>query len=91
MTFCFVASSRVRGQGAVEVIAPVLVAALDVGLAAVVARDDPPLGLQRLPDGLALLAAERVQELLLLHVAGQRAEPLAGGQVEEVAQQPVAR
>ena len=55
--------------------------------AVLVLRDDPAFGQQRLPDRFAFLPAECIEELVLLDFGGQGAQPLAGGQVEEVAQQ----
>ena len=80
---------REGGQGTVEMVPTVRGGSLDLGLAILVPRDDPPLGLECPPGGLAPLPAERVDELVFLDINRQGPEPLAGGQVQEVAQQVV--
>ena len=83
-----VASSREWGQGAVEVVLAVPVAALDVGLAVVACagRSSPwPAGPSRGPRPFSGPKAAR--SFGFSTSDGQRAEPLAGGEVEEVAQQ----
>src|SRR5262249_24760481 len=77
----------VWGERALEVIPAELVGAEDTRFRTVVARLDPTLAGESIPDRLALLAAEVFDERLPLDVSGQRTEPFAGGEVEEITEQ----
>ena len=75
-----------RSQGAVEMLRAVLRRAHDVGFQVIAARDDPPLGLKCLPDGLGLVLTESSLKLVLLDIHRQGAQPPAGGQIQKVPQ-----
>ena len=76
-----------RSQGTVEMVPAVLRRSHDVGLEVIASRDDPSLGLKRLPDCFPFVPAEGALQFVPLDVHGQGAEALAGGQVQEVSQQ----
>ena len=90
MIFCFVAVSAKGGQGPSKWSQPYVGRALDRGLAVVVPGDDPALGLKAFQIASPFSRPKHRGTSCLSTSDGQRAEPLAGGQVEEVAEQALA-
>ena len=77
MILRLVTSSASGGQGAIEEAQAVVRGSADIGLAAVAAGDDPPLGFQRPPDGFSLLAAKSLQKHRPVDIIDQGGKPSA--------------
>ena len=92
MIFCFVAVSLKGARAPSKWSQPYVGGSLDLGLAVLVPRDDPALGLERLPERPRPSPGPNASRNLCFSTStASGPEPLAGGQVQEVAQQVVLR